>query len=47
MLATAQTPTAILDKMNDEINAIVDFPDVREHFEKPGALPFKMKPAAF
>ena len=47
MLAAAQTPKAILDKMNDEINAIVDLPDVRERFEKLGALPFKMKPAAF
>lgn len=47
MLAPAQTPKAILDKMNDEINAIVDMPDVRERFEKMGALPFKMKPAAF
>jgi tripartite-type tricarboxylate transporter receptor subunit TctC len=33
--------------MNDEINVIVDLPDVRERFEKLGALPFKMKPAAF
>lgn len=47
MLAPAQTPKAILEKMNDEINAIVDMPDVRERFEKMGALPFKMKPAAF
>ena len=47
MLAAAQTPKAILDKMNDEINAIVDLPDVRDRFEKLGALPFKMKPAAF
>lgn len=47
MLAAAQTPKAILDKMNDEINAIVDLPDVRERFEKLGALPFKMKPDAF
>ena len=47
MLAPAQTPKAILDKMNDEINAIVDMPDVRERFEKMGALPFKMKPAAY
>jgi len=47
MLAPAQTPKAILDRMNDEINAIVDMPDVRERFEKMGALPFKMKPAAF
>jgi tripartite-type tricarboxylate transporter receptor subunit TctC len=47
MLAPSQTPKAILDKMNDEINAIVDMPDVRERFEKLGALQFKMKPAAF
>lgn len=47
MLAPAQTPKAILEKMNDEINAIVDMPDVRERFEKMGALPFKMKPTAF
>ncbi len=47
MLAAAQTPKAILDKMNDEINVIVDMPDVRERFEKLGALQFKMKPAAF
>ena len=47
MLAPAQTPKAILDKMNDEINFIVDLPDVRDRFEKLGALPFKMKPAAF
>jgi tripartite-type tricarboxylate transporter receptor subunit TctC len=47
MLAPAQTPKAILDKMNDEINLIVDMPDVRERFEKLGALQFKMKPAAF
>jgi len=47
LLAPAQTPKAILDKLNDEINAIVDMPDVRERFEKLGAVPFKMKPAAF
>ena len=47
MLAPAQTPKAILEKLNDEINAIVDMPDVRERFEKLGAVPFKMKPAAF
>ena len=35
------------NKMNDEINFIVDLPDVRDRFEKLGALPFKMKPAAF
>ncbi len=47
MLAPAQTPKAILDKMNSEINAIVDMPDVRDRLDKMGAVTFKLAPAEF
>ena len=47
MLAPANTPAPILQRMNREIAAVMDLPDVREKMEGLGALPFKMEPAAF
>jgi tripartite-type tricarboxylate transporter receptor subunit TctC len=47
MLAPANTPKPILDKMNSEINAIIEMPDVREKLDKMGAVPFKLAPAEF
>ena len=47
MLAPANTPAPILQRMNREISAVMDLPEVREKMEGLGALPFKMEPAAF
>ena len=47
MLAPANTPAHILQRMNREISAVMDLPEVREKMEGLGALPFKMEPAAF
>ena len=47
MLAPANTPAPILERMNREISAVMDLPEVREKMEGLGALPFKMEPAAF
>ena len=47
MLAPANTPAPILERMNREISAVADLPEVREKMEGLGALPFKMEPTAF
>lgn len=47
MLAPAATPKPILERMNREISAVMDLPDVRDKMETLGAVPFKMEPAAF
>jgi tripartite-type tricarboxylate transporter receptor subunit TctC len=47
IMAPAGTPKAIVDKLNAEINKVLDRPDVREAWAKQGAVPMKMTPAAF
>jgi tripartite-type tricarboxylate transporter receptor subunit TctC len=47
IMAPAGTPQAIVDKLNAGINQVIDRADVREAWEKQGALPLKMSPAEF
>jgi len=47
MLAPAQTPRAVIDRLNKEVSAVLDLPEVREKMEALGAVPFKMEAAAF
>jgi tripartite-type tricarboxylate transporter receptor subunit TctC len=47
MLAPAQTPKPIIDRLNKEILTIMDQPDVLARFENLGALPFKMNAPEF
>ena len=47
MLAPAQTPRAVIDRLHKEVSAVLDLPEVREKMEALGAVPFKMEPAAF
>ncbi len=47
MLAPAQTPKAIIDRLNKEIISIMDQPDVIARFENLGALPFKLSASEF
>jgi tripartite-type tricarboxylate transporter receptor subunit TctC len=47
MLAPAQTPRPVMERLHREVNAILDLPEVREKMEALGALPFKLEPAAF
>lgn len=47
IMAPADTPLAIVDKLNAGINQVIDRADVREAWEKQGALPLKMSPAEF
>ena len=45
--APAATPTAIIDKLNNEINAIVAEPDTRGRLVALGVRPLSMRPAQF
>ena len=47
MLAPAQTPKAITDRLNKEIMSIMDQPDVVARFDNLGALPFKLSASEF
>jgi tripartite-type tricarboxylate transporter receptor subunit TctC len=47
LVAPAQTPRAIIDLLNRDINDILARPDVRAAWEKLGAHPMSMTPAAF
>jgi tripartite-type tricarboxylate transporter receptor subunit TctC len=46
-MAPAGTPKAIVDKLNAEINKAVSRPDVKEAWDKQGAVPLVMTPAEF
>jgi tripartite-type tricarboxylate transporter receptor subunit TctC len=45
--APAGTPAAVVQKLNAQVNAIVQQPDVREQFAKLGIQPAPMQPAEF
>lgn len=47
MLAPAQTPRAVIDRLHKEVSAVLDLPEVREKMEALGAVPFRLEPAAF
>ena len=47
IMAPANTPKPIVDKLNAEIVKIVNRPDVKEAWEKQGAVPMTMTPAEF
>ena len=47
MWAPAATPPAIVQKLNAQVNAIVQQPEVREQFAKLGLIPAPMKPEEF
>jgi tripartite-type tricarboxylate transporter receptor subunit TctC len=46
-MAPAGTPKAIVDKLNAEINKAITRPDVKEAWDKQGAVPLVMSPAEF
>ena len=45
IMAPAGTPKAIVDKLNAEINKVINRPDVKEAWDKQGAVPLVMSPA--
>jgi tripartite-type tricarboxylate transporter receptor subunit TctC len=45
--AKAGTPPAVVQKLNAQVNAIVQGPEVKEQFAKLGILPSPMKPEEF
>ena len=47
MWAPAGTPSAVVQKLNAQVNAIVQIPEVREQFAKLGIVPAPMKPEEF
>jgi tripartite-type tricarboxylate transporter receptor subunit TctC len=47
MWAKAGTPPAVVQKLNAQVNAIVQGPEVKEQFAKLGILPSPMKPEEF
>ncbi len=47
IMAPAGTPQAIVDKLNAEINKAISRPDVKEAWDKQGAVPLVMTPAEF
>ena len=47
MWARTGTPAAVVQKLNAQVNAIVQAPEVREQFAKLGILPSPMKPDEF
>ena len=47
VMAPAGTPQAIIDLLNTEINKILTRPDVKDAWEKQGAVPVSMKPSEF
>jgi tripartite-type tricarboxylate transporter receptor subunit TctC len=46
LLAPAKTPSAIVNRLNSEINQILAMPDVKEALSKPGLTPTPGKPEA-
>ena len=47
VMAPAGTPKEIVDKLNAEINKVIERPDVKEAWAKQGAVPMVMTPAEF
>jgi tripartite-type tricarboxylate transporter receptor subunit TctC len=47
LVAPAGTPPEIVEKLNREIRAIVDLPDVQKRFAEQGAEAVRMSPAEF
>ena len=47
IMAPAGTPKAIVDKLNAEISKVINRPDVKEAWDKQGAVPLVMSPAEF
>jgi len=47
IMAPAGTPKEIVDKLNAEINKVIDRADVKEAWAKQGAVPMVMTPAEF
>jgi tripartite-type tricarboxylate transporter receptor subunit TctC len=47
IMAPAGMPQPIVERLNGEINKTIDRPDVREAWEKQGAVPLKMSPSEF
>ena len=47
IMAPAGTPKAIVDKLNAEINKAINRSDVKEAWDKQGAVPLVMTPTEF
>ena len=47
LMAPAGTPKTIVEKLNSEVQRIVDLPDVKEAWAKQGAFPMHMTPTEF
>ena len=47
IMAPAGTPKPIVDKLNAEINQVIERPDVKDVWAKQGAVPMVMSPAEF
>jgi tripartite-type tricarboxylate transporter receptor subunit TctC len=47
IMAPAGTPKAIVDKLNAEINKVINRPDVKAAWDKQGAVALTMSPAEF
>jgi tripartite-type tricarboxylate transporter receptor subunit TctC len=47
IMAPAGTPKAIIDKLNAEINKVITRSDVKEAWDKQGAVALAMTPAEF
>ena len=47
VMAPAGTPKPVVDKLNAEINKVIERPDVKEAWAKQGAVPMVMSPAEF
>ena len=46
-MAPAGTPKAIVDKLNAEINKVLDKAEIKEAWAKQGAVPIVMTPSEF
>jgi tripartite-type tricarboxylate transporter receptor subunit TctC len=47
VMAPAGTPKPVVEKLNAEINKVINRPDVKEAWQKQGAVPLVMNPAEF
>ena len=47
VMAPAGTPKPVVEKLNAEINKVIDRPDVKEAWRKQGAVPLVMSPGEF
>jgi tripartite-type tricarboxylate transporter receptor subunit TctC len=47
LMAPAGTPRPVLDKLNAEVNKVVNAPEVKENWGKQGAVPLGMSPDEF